>query len=220
LRKQGKFEEAAVELEEAVRLLPDDHSVRYILAQTLQRAGHSPEAAAQLQAAEKENQRQRDRNLANSDVILGVQLLQKGELAAGEAKLEEAVRLNPLDPFAQHDYGLALLLQDKLEDAIARFRTALVLRPDNPDTLYYLGRAFLKHHQPAEAVNSLRRALRVNPGDTHARNVLAVALATTADFNGAKSELQQARDLEPDNPLYERNLSCLSREMRDCTLVP
>jgi protein O-GlcNAc transferase len=112
------------------------------------------------------------------------------------------------------------LLQDKLEDAIARFRTALVLRPDNPDTLYYLGRAFLKHHQPAEAVNSLRRALRVNPGDTHARNVLAVALATTADFNGAKSELQQARDLEPDNPIYERNWSCLSREMRDCTLVP
>ncbi len=110
----------------------------------MQKAGHSPEAAAQLQAAEKENQRQRDRNLANGDVILGVQLLQKGEIAGGEAKLEEAVRLNPLDALAQHDYGLALLLQDKLDDAIARFRIALSLRPDSPDTLYYLGRALLR----------------------------------------------------------------------------
>lgn len=48
-RKQGKSEQAAVELKEAVRLLPDDPSIRYILAQILQKTGHSPEAAAQLQ---------------------------------------------------------------------------------------------------------------------------------------------------------------------------
>jgi Flp pilus assembly protein TadD len=66
----------------------------------------------------------------------------------------------------------------------------------------------------------LRQALRVNPGDAHARNVLAVALAATEDFTAAKSELQAARDLEPDNPLYERNLSCLDRKMRECTLIP
>lgn len=120
----------------------------------------------------------------------------------------------------KHDYGVALLLQDKLEEAIARFRTSLILRPDGPDTLCYLGRALLKHHQPAEAATSLKLALPVNSGDSNFRNVLAIALAATKDFVGAKSELLRARNLEPGNPLYERNLGCLDRVMRDCELVP
>ena len=60
----------------------------------------------------------------------------------------------------------------------------------------------------------------MNPGDAHARNALAVALAATKDFTNARGEFGRARDLEPDNPLYERNVNCLDRGMRSCELVP
>ena len=92
------------------------------------------------------------------------------------------------------------------------------MRPDDPDTLYYVGRALLKKHEPAGAADVLRQALRVNPDDSHASNALAVALAGMRDFAGARTELEHAQKIEPHNPLYERNLHCLDREMRDCEL--
>ncbi len=58
----------------------------------------------------------------------------------------------------------------------------------------------------------------MNPQDSHARNVLAVALAETRDLAAAKAQLLQALAREPENPTYQRNLNCLKREMRDCAL--
>jgi Flp pilus assembly protein TadD len=211
--------QASEEFEKAARLLPDDTSIRYLLAQTLQKMGRSPEAAAQLQAAEKEQQRRRDASLATSNIILGAELLQKGDLGAAEAKLKEAVSLNPKDPLAHYHYGLALLLEDKLDTAVAQFHATLELRPDDPDTLYYLGRALLKKHQPAEAASSLQQALRVNPQDAHAHNLLAVALAGMKEFKAARDQLQQALALEPGNTLYRQNLNCLDRKIKGCQLV-
>jgi Flp pilus assembly protein TadD len=43
--------------------------------------------------------------------------------------------------------------------------------------------------------------LEITPADAHARNVLAVALARMEDFPAA-AELERARTVEPDNPLY------------------
>jgi Flp pilus assembly protein TadD len=106
----------------------------------------------------------------------------------------------------------------KLDGAIARFRTALQLRPDDPDTLYYLGCALLKNHAPLDAATALQHALQVNPQDSHARNALAVALAETKNLAAAKAQLQQALAREPENPMYQRNLSCLEREMQECAL--
>jgi Tfp pilus assembly protein PilF len=96
-----------------------------MLAQVLQKAGQAPEAAAQLQVAEEENRRKKNASLATTDVILGTSLLQKGELAAAEAKFEEAVKLNPQDPLAQYHYGLALLAETRRRHRAVPNRTAV-----------------------------------------------------------------------------------------------
>ena len=218
LRKQGHFEQAARQLEIAVRLLPDDSSTRYLLAQTFEKLGRSFEAEAQLQAVQKENQRRRDASLATSDIILGTELLKRGEFASAEAKLREAVILSPNDPLTHYNYGLALLLREKLDDAIEQFRSTLRLQPDDPDTLYYLGRALLKKHAPAEAALALQQAIRANQDDAHAQNALAAALAGIGNWTAARARLQRARAIEPGNTLYEQNLLCLEQEMRNCEL--
>ncbi|HXJ44681.1 MAG TPA: tetratricopeptide repeat protein, partial [Bryobacteraceae bacterium] len=204
----------------AVRLRPDDSATRYALAQTFEKLGRASEAEVQRQAAQEENRRKRDASLATSDIILGTELLQKGDAAAAEGKLQEAVRLNPRDPLAHYNYGLALLVENRLDNAIAQFRAALELRSDDADTLYYLGRALLAKDQPAGAATCLKQALGINPDDAHAHNVLAVTLARMKDIAAAGNELHRARALEPGNSLYERNLACLERAMRDCDLVP
>src|SRR5207247_7452293 len=124
-----KYESVAINL-------TNDISTLYLLAQTHEKLGRTAEAEAQLQAAEMETQRKRDASLATSDIILGTELLQKGDAAAAVAKLEEAVNLNQSDPLAHYNYGLALLVENRLDDAIAQFRLALDLRLDTAATSF------------------------------------------------------------------------------------
>jgi Flp pilus assembly protein TadD len=78
----------------------------------------------------------------------------------------------------------------------------------------------LKDRHPSEAARSLEQALRVKPDDAPARNALAVALVDLKDRAGARTQLERARALDPNNPLYQDNLRCLERDLEGCELAP
>jgi Flp pilus assembly protein TadD len=62
--------------------------------------------------------------------------------------------------------------------------------------------------------------LRFSPDDARIHNVLAVALAQLNDFATAVFELQSALRLEPNNPLFRSNLSCVQQRVNNCQPIP
>ena len=194
LRKQNKLPEAVSELQQAAALLPDD-------CRAALRAGPSAaESAAdpmrlrtRFRLAQQLEQRQKDAAVADRrHQLCEPNCSGKATSPAAEATLREAVSLAPRDPLAHYHYGLSFLVQNKFQEAIAEFRTTLDLRPDDADTLYYLGRALLEAKQAAERRSIAASRIGNHPGDAHARNVLAVALARTKDFSAAAAELERA----------------------------
>src|SRR5581483_6377466 len=125
--------------------------------------------------------------------------------------------LNPQDPLAHYNYGLASLLSGKLDQAIAHFESAVQLAPADPYTHYYLGRARLLRKEYAAAVAELQSAVKLNPADARAYNALGVALAANGKPDAAKDALEKALELDPSSPLFRKNTQCL-RE--GCALEP
>jgi Flp pilus assembly protein TadD len=201
-------------------MIPADSAARYNLGQVLQKTGHAREAAIELRAAEKINQKAKDAILAKTYNNTGTKLLQGGQLEEAVSKLREAVRLDPENAVARYNYGVALIETNKLEPAIAELEAALRLKPDQADAYYYLGRAWLARGRPAEAVQHLQTALGLNPRDARAYNVQAVALAAMRRMQEAIEQIRRALEIEPGNALFRENLGCLDRRLEGCTLTP
>jgi tetratricopeptide (TPR) repeat protein len=84
------------------------------------------------------------------------------------AGLEEAIpefqaelKLQPQDPLANLELGIALVDTQQFEEALAPLEIAARSDPPQARTLYYLGRAQLGVDRRAEAVASLKRALEL-----------------------------------------------------------
>ena len=214
--RQGKLDEAIVEFQRAVRLLPGDESSRLMLARALRKAGRSSQASALVDSAQLKSRREKDTSLAKAYNNEATALLENSQFEQAAERLRQSIRLDPTDPLARFNYGLALLLQNKLDDAVTQFDIALQTQPDDPDTHYYLGRALLAQERVREATRHLERAARLLPSDPYVHNTLAVALARTNQFSRAAAELHTACRLKADDALLGENLACVERRLQGC----
>ena len=99
-------------------------------------------------------------------------LAETGDQAGTEAKLREAIRLNPR--FARAYYNLGLLLSGQGHDqaAIISLRNAATLGPDDPESSYALATIYLRLGQTAAAATAAREALQRNPAHQGAAALL------------------------------------------------
>jgi len=129
----------------------------------------------------------------------------KGRYEEGMKHLTRAVELDPGDPYAQHDLGMALLHQAKTDDAIAHL-TEAVRRPPgglddqySPAQLYFhLGQALLLAARSEEAAARLSQALRLAPDHPAAHYRLALALADLDRHDEALKHYARAVRLQPE----------------------
>ncbi len=129
----------------------------------------------------------------------------KGRYEEGMKHLTRAVELDPGDPYAQHDLGMALLHQAKTDDAIAHL-TEAVRRPPgglddqySPAQLYFhLGQALLLAARSEEAAARLSQALRLAPDHPAAHYRLALALADLDRHDEALKHYAKAVRLQPE----------------------
>ena len=98
--------------------------------------------------------------------------METGDQAGTEAKLREAIRLNPR--FARAYYNLGLLLSGQGHDqaAIISLRNAATLGPDDPESSYALATIYLRLGQTAAAATAAREALQRNPAHQGAAALL------------------------------------------------
>jgi cytochrome c-type biogenesis protein CcmH/NrfG len=107
--------------------------------------------------------------------------MSQGKVADGTAEFAEALKLEPLNPEAHFNLGLALANQNKFEEAATRFKDALKLRPTDPRSHFQLGQALVHLHEPGEAIVHFREAIRLRPDWAVAMDALARLLATDPD---------------------------------------
>ena len=108
---------------------------------------------------------------------------------------EEAVRLDPAEPWARMILGLSYSNAGQHGRALAELRAALDLNPNSSMGRTALGWALLRAGEGEEAVEETRRALKMSPLDSYAgiySSVHGLALLGTRRFEEALPHLRAA----------------------------
>jgi len=120
------------------------------------------------------------------------------------------VALMPNNPYAQANFGTALLAEGKFEEAAVHFRSAVRLMPFYPIAENNLGNALAHMGQISEAIVHYREAIRQDPNFADPHNNLGRALLEEAQIEPAMAEIKTALALDPS--LIEARLN-LARAM-------
>ena len=109
---------------------------------------------------------QTEKTLENARFSLSAIYVLKGEMAQGEAILEQVLRDDPDNTQANNDLGYLWADQGKnLEQALAMIGKALAAEPDNAAYLDSLGWVLFKLGKTEEAVQKLEQACGMKRGD-------------------------------------------------------
>jgi tetratricopeptide (TPR) repeat protein len=118
------------------------------------------------------------------------------------AEFRRAIDLEPLNPDAHHDLGVALAEDARWEEAIAEYRRAIAIPIfAAPDAAYNnLGWALYSLGRYPEANDALQLAIRLNPTLPGAYYHLGLVLVAQNRPEDAKLAFRRARELAPDSP--------------------
>jgi len=92
-------------------------------------------------------------------------------------QLRHALRLNPVNAYANIDAGYILLLLKRPDEAIPFFREAVRIKPFYAKAHNNLGAALAQTDRLEEAIFHFSEALKIKPDDTGVRNNLIRARA-------------------------------------------
>jgi tetratricopeptide (TPR) repeat protein len=227
LQDQGRWDEAQVHLEQALRLHPDYPEAEHNLALGLAHAGRFQEAIPHYETALRLKPRYPVAlsDLGNALVAVGrapeavtayetALLLRPDEaefhynLALDLARLgrgpeavrqyDEALRLLPDYPEARYGRGVAEAAGGDLAGAVRDYLAALQLRPDYAEVDNDLGVVLARLGRPSEAMDRLETALRLRPDLAQAHHNLGLVLSHEGRFNEAIGQYRAALKLQPD----------------------
>ncbi|MEO8256519.1 MAG: tetratricopeptide repeat protein [Acidobacteriota bacterium] len=172
----GRISDAVAQLNEALRLQPDDVEARSNLGIAFQLQGRLGDAMSELREAARLKPDD-DRVQVN----LGNVMQAGGGVDAAAAAYRRAIALNPENADAHFNLALILGPRGQLAEAIAHLRRALVINPQKADVHRNLGLALSLHGETDEAIEELQEALRLQPDSVEARRTLAEVLSHRAD---------------------------------------
>jgi tetratricopeptide (TPR) repeat protein len=138
LAEQGKFEEAAAQYQQAVRLKPDYVEAYNNLGIAFDAQGKVEAAVASYQQALRLRP-----DYVRAHNNLGITWDKQGKLDEAVASFRQALRLKPDLVEAYNNLGRALHAQGKVEEAIASCQQALRLKPDYAEAHGNLALAWL-----------------------------------------------------------------------------
>ncbi len=233
-RRMGRTQEADDYSRKADALPPDSNWLDPFLADTptvgrparlqeiyrLEKNGDYRRAVEQLTALIQEKPEYR------LYVSLGIDLYKLGDLDRAEQALRSALALAPDNSVrAAHHLGRVLLLRaDKderrnpqqaraeFEEAAACARQVLARQPDHAMSYVVLGLSLRRLGKRPEALDALRTAVRCNPNSTDAHFYLGETLAEAGQFAAARTSLERACELSPDDPRPRASLAKLKTQ--------
>ena len=187
LKSRGEFTNAIVQLEQAVRWLPNgvdqplvDQEPKHSLAESVyvnlglayQEVGNATNAEHQYREAL--------RLVPDNPEVhynYGRLLLRTGRIAEAEPHLSEAIKLMPDLADAYNCLGIIRKRQNRRDDAMACFQSAVRYDTNHWQAHLNLAQAYLTLGDPKKAIPELRETLRIQPSLEPAQQALAKALA-------------------------------------------
>jgi len=125
--------------------------------------GHRDEKAIELFELFRKSPSNPMRLLRSSHLILSNIYVQKGDIANGEAVLEDWLKIDPDNPTVNNDLGYLYADQDKnLEQAESMIRKAIEAEPENASFLDSLGWVLFRLGQFSEAAEHLLKAVELS----------------------------------------------------------
>jgi len=159
----GDLENAASELQNAIRAKPDYAEAYYTLGTVLKQQGKLNEAAAALREAIR-----LEPDFAGAHTTLGAVLRQLGDTQGSAAESRAGANLAKRNTDLQAavfatNSGKRLRATGDLENAIAQFRAALAATPDYAPAHFELGLALQQQGKKEEARQEFEKAASLDP---------------------------------------------------------
>ena len=136
---------------------------------------------------------------------LGIILIERGEIDAGLAEMQQAIDLRPGYWLNYSTRGTAALRAGRYGEAEQAFVRVTELQPDNASAHAYLGIAYLLTGATDKAIDSLRRSIAAAPSPTAWSN-LGSALSESGREQEALDAYREAVTLRPGDPAFHWNL--------------
>ena len=147
-------------------------------------------------------------------VLLGRGWIRKGQFAAAEKALREAIRRAP-DSVQGHFYlGVVLTEQKHLAAAIAYFRKAAELKPDHALAWYNLGFCRKQLGERDGACEAFEKAIACKPQFAEARINLGELLVEEGKWDAAEEQLRQGVQLSPNDTHARRLLETVRKRAK------
>jgi tetratricopeptide (TPR) repeat protein len=206
----GRVDEAIVQYQQALAVLPNDFDAHTNLGVSLFDRGRVDEATVHYRRAIEIQPR-----TATARYNLGLVLASQGRTAEAIENYREALKIKPNFGRAHANLGVSLLDCGRIDEAMTECRKALEIDPGNADAHTNLGNALLVRGQLDEAITEYRQALEIKPDHVKAHNNLGYALAGEGRFDEAVEDYRKALEIEPNFPQASRNLNdALSKRKR------
>lgn len=131
--------------------------------------------------------------------LLGNLFADQKQFAEATGEYEKAIKIDPNNPHAYNNWGLALNNQRLYEEAIAKYKKALKIDPKYVDAYNNWGVALNRQKLYDEAIFTFEKAIKID-----AKNVLAYcncgsALIKKKRYEEGNAKFQMAADLDPKN---------------------
>jgi tetratricopeptide (TPR) repeat protein len=139
----------------------------------------------------------RDPNHADALRLFGVLYHQRGDSAAGERLIRQAIAATPDNPKAYDNLALVLLGRNARDEALAALDRAVALNPRSEASCYNRATLLAEFGRTAEAVESYRAALALNPRNAGAHHALSGVLLKQGEAEAALFHAEECLKIVP-----------------------
>ncbi len=201
----GRAADARVVLEDALKILPNDVRLTFMLAQAQRDSGDlaGAEATARaLQTAHPDDVR--------GKFLLAQMLDARGRSAEALATYKEAAAAAPDNTMVLFQYGAALDRAGRQSEAQKVFRDVIAKDPLDANALNYLGYMLAEHNTSLdEAIGLIQRALKIDPNNASYKDSLGWAYFQQGKLDLADPPLTEAAAQRPEDSVILDHLGDL-----------
>ena len=211
-RLKGEMRETSIYLARVATLSADSNSPEFLykFALLALRVGMVDQAKAALERSLKLRPDEPSYLLA-----LGVAWMSRGDLFEAEKLFRRLIEIQPDNSLGQLHLGYVLLNQKKYRDA--RLWLEKSARSPNaiPEVFYYLGLVAQEQNDDAGAIPLFEKAVQKLPNYAHARIALGASYMKLRNYTRARTELEMAVKLDPNEPKAHYNLALLYARLNE-----
>lgn len=139
----------------------------------------------------------------------GIRFAQAGQWSDAIAAFEQAIAVNPSNPWAYFNMGSALQSAGRLQESVEAYRRSLAIGPDNAGTHCYLAEVLAEQGNFDQAFVSFRKALELKPDFPQATDSFGKYLRSVGKWEEAIAVYRHAIAIRPDFAIAHVNLAKL-----------